>query len=162
MEESSTSSSIVSHIQVYSCLLESHLRLAKISHFSSSLLPCTVSQISSSLSCSDPSFFSPPPPRVHNSMLALRKVVKRFEYKPKDARGPLLEIMRVTLPLLLNMSLQLLGEDSSEAGQVKKRRFFFFFEKSRQHRQEKKLSHSQRVSQEAHVDFRTRLRVRCV
>ncbi|CAN0454723.1 unnamed protein product, partial [Hapterophycus canaliculatus] len=53
-------------------------------------------------------------------MLALRKVVKRYEYKPKDDRGPLLETMRVTMPLLLNMSLQLLGEDSSEAGQVLK------------------------------------------
>ncbi len=52
-------------------------------------------------------------------MLALRKVVKRYEYKPKEARGPLLEIMRVTLPLLLNMSLQLLGEGSDEAGQVR-------------------------------------------
>lgn len=64
----------------------------------------------------------PPPascyPSVHNAMLALRKVVKRFEYKPKEARGPLLEIMRVTLPLLLNMSNQLLAEDSNEAGQV--------------------------------------------
>lgn len=58
------------------------------------------------------------PLRVHNAMLALRKVVKRYEYKPKEARGPLLEIMRVTLPLLLNMSLQLLGEASNEAGQV--------------------------------------------
>lgn len=59
-----------------------------------------------------------PPQRVHNAMLALRKVVKRFEYKPKESRGPLHDIMKVTLPLLLNMSLQLLAEDSVEAGQV--------------------------------------------
>lgn len=51
-------------------------------------------------------------------MLALRKIVKRFEYKPKEARGPLLDIMRVTLPLLLNMATQLLAEDSTEAGEV--------------------------------------------
>ncbi|CAM9092964.1 unnamed protein product [Pylaiella littoralis] len=58
--------------------------------------------------------------RVHNAMLALRKIVKRFEYKPKEARGPLLDIMRVTLPLLLNMATQLLAEDSTEAGEVLK------------------------------------------
>lgn len=53
-------------------------------------------------------------------MLALRKVVKRFEYKPKEARGPLHEIMKVTLPLLHSMSMQLLAENSVEAGQVRK------------------------------------------
>lgn len=51
-------------------------------------------------------------------MLALRKIVKRFEFKPKDARGPLLAVMRITLPLLLAMSHQLIGDDSAEAGQV--------------------------------------------
>ncbi|CAN0037466.1 unnamed protein product, partial [Sphacelaria rigidula] len=56
--------------------------------------------------------------RVHNAMLALRKIVKRFEFKPKDARGPLLAVMRITLPLLLAMSHQLIGDDSAEAGQV--------------------------------------------
>lgn len=57
--------------------------------------------------------------RVHNVMLALRKVVKRFEFKPKDARGPLLAVMRVTLPILKPMSHQLIGDDSAEAGQVR-------------------------------------------
>lgn len=62
-------------------------------------------------------------------MLALRKIVKRFEFKPKDARGPLLTVMRVTLPLLLAMSHQLVGDDSAEAGQVNDgnvARFFVF------------------------------------
>lgn len=68
----------------------------------------------------------PPPQSVHNAMLALRKVVKRFEYKPKDARGPLHEIMNVTLPLLHTMSVQLLAEDSAEAGQVRRTRLFLF------------------------------------
>ncbi|CAM9437770.1 unnamed protein product, partial [Laminaria digitata] len=53
-------------------------------------------------------------------MLALRKVVKRYEYKPKDSRAPLLAVMRVTLPLLLAMCHQLVGDDSAEAGQVLK------------------------------------------
>lgn len=53
-------------------------------------------------------------------MLALRKIVKRFEFKPKEARGPLLTVMRVTLPLLLAMSHQLVGDNSVEAGQVLK------------------------------------------
>lgn len=57
--------------------------------------------------------------RVHNAMLALRKVVKRFEFKPKDARGPLLAVMRITMPLLNAMAYQLLNDDSLEAGQVK-------------------------------------------
>lgn len=56
--------------------------------------------------------------RVHNAMLGLRKLVKRYEYKAKEQRGPLLDVMRVTLPLLLSMSHQLVGDDSTEAGQV--------------------------------------------
>lgn len=70
----------------------------------------------------------PIPQSVHNAMLALRKVVKRFEYKPKDARGPLHDIMKVTLPLLHTMSMSLLAEDSVEAGQVRDTnptRFFY-------------------------------------
>lgn len=51
-------------------------------------------------------------------MLGLRKLVKRYEYKAKEQRGPLLDVMRVTLPLLLSMSHQLVGDDSTEAGQV--------------------------------------------
>lgn len=57
--------------------------------------------------------------RVHNAMLALRKIVKRFEFKPKTARGPLLAVMRVTMPLLKAMSHQLIGDESVEAGQVR-------------------------------------------
>ena len=49
--------------------------------------------------------------------------MKRYEYKPKDARAPLLAVMRVTLPLLLGMCHQLVGDDSAEAGQVRSNTF---------------------------------------
>jgi importin-7 len=47
---------------------------------------------------------------VHNALLALRKVTKRYEYKSKEQRGPLNEIVRTTFPLLLPLGQQLSGE----------------------------------------------------
>ncbi|KAL3944079.1 MAG: hypothetical protein SGBAC_001863 [Bacillariaceae sp.] len=45
--------------------------------------------------------------RVHNSLLALRKVCKRYEYKSKDQRGPLNEIVNQAFPLLLPLAQRL-------------------------------------------------------
>jgi hypothetical protein len=39
--------------------------------------------------------------RVHNALLALRKIVKRYEYKSKEQRGPLDDIVQKGFPLLL-------------------------------------------------------------
>lgn len=44
---------------------------------------------------------------VHNSLLALRKVCKRYEYKSKEQRGPLNDIVAAAFPLLLPLGQQL-------------------------------------------------------
>lgn len=45
--------------------------------------------------------------QVHNALLALRKVCKRYEYKSKDQRGPLNEIVNAAFPLLLPLGQEL-------------------------------------------------------
>jgi hypothetical protein len=45
--------------------------------------------------------------RVHNALLALRKVCKRYEYKSKEQRGPLNEIVTLSFPLLLPLAQKL-------------------------------------------------------
>jgi len=47
--------------------------------------------------------------RVHNALLALRKVCKRYEYKSREARGPLNEIVMNSFPLLLPLAQRLSG-----------------------------------------------------
>lgn len=58
--------------------------------------------------------------RVHNALLALRKVCKRYEYKSKDQRGPLNEIVDAAFPLLLPMGQKLVLEQSIEAAMMLK------------------------------------------
>ena len=57
------------------------------------------------------------PLRVHNALLALRKLCKRFEYKSKDQRGPLNDIVNQSFQLLLPLAqrLSLPTEHSLEA-----------------------------------------------
>lgn len=45
--------------------------------------------------------------RVHNALLAVRKVAKRYEYKSKEQRGPLNDIVAQAFPLLLPLGQQL-------------------------------------------------------
>lgn len=45
--------------------------------------------------------------RVHNALLALRKICKRYEYKSKDQRGPLNDIVSQSFPLLLPLAQRL-------------------------------------------------------
>jgi len=45
--------------------------------------------------------------RVHNALVALRKVCKRYEYKSKEQRGPLNEIVKQSFPLLLPLAQRL-------------------------------------------------------
>ncbi|KAL9179851.1 hypothetical protein ACHAXT_007821 [Thalassiosira profunda] len=47
--------------------------------------------------------------RVHNALLAMRKVCKRYEYKSREARGPLNEIVMQSFPLLLPLAQRLSG-----------------------------------------------------
>jgi hypothetical protein len=49
--------------------------------------------------------------RVHNALLALRKVCKRYEFKPRDQRGPLNQIVSASFPLLLPLAQQLSNEN---------------------------------------------------
>jgi len=60
--------------------------------------------------------------RVHNSLLALRKVCKRYEYKSKEQRGPLNEIVAQSFPLLLPLGqrLSVPEEHSLEAAMMLK------------------------------------------
>jgi len=48
---------------------------------------------------------------VHNALLALRKVCKRYEYKSKEQRGPLNQIVNASFPLLLLIAQQLSDEN---------------------------------------------------
>jgi hypothetical protein len=60
--------------------------------------------------------------RVHNALLALRKVCKRYEFKPREQRGPLNEIVGQSFPLLLPLAQRLCGpnENSVEAAMMLK------------------------------------------
>jgi hypothetical protein len=49
--------------------------------------------------------------KVHNGLLALRKVCKRYEYKSKEQRGPLNDIVQASFPLLLPLAQQLSAEN---------------------------------------------------
>jgi importin-7 len=51
--------------------------------------------------------------RVHNALLALRKVCKRYEYKSKEQRGPLNEIVAQAFPMLLSLAQRLSSPDEN-------------------------------------------------
>ncbi|KAG5179075.1 armadillo-type protein [Tribonema minus] len=56
--------------------------------------------------------------RVRNSLLAVRKVVKRYEYRAADQRQPLHEIIIATFPLLQRMFASLLPNPSDDASAI--------------------------------------------
>lgn len=60
--------------------------------------------------------------RVHNALLALRKVCKRYEFKPREQRGPLNDIVAQSFPLLLPLAQRLCdpSENSVEAAMMLK------------------------------------------
>jgi len=47
--------------------------------------------------------------QVNNALIALRTLAKRYEYKKRDSRGPLDEIVKKTFPLLLSLIQNLLS-----------------------------------------------------
>lgn len=57
---------------------------------------------------------------MYNSLLALRKVAKRYEYKSKDERKPLNDIVQITFPYLQNLMTHVISHNSIEAAQVMK------------------------------------------
>lgn len=60
------------------------------------------------------------PLRVHNALVALRKVCKRYEYKSREQRGPLNEIVSQSFPLLLPLAQELLQDNHLEAAMMLK------------------------------------------
>jgi importin-7 len=56
--------------------------------------------------------------KMYNSLLALRKLAKRYEYKPKDGRKPLDDIIQVSFPYLQQLMQFLASHHSLEAAQV--------------------------------------------
>ena len=60
--------------------------------------------------------------RVHNALLSLRKICKRYEFKPREHRGPLNEIVAQAFPLLLPLAQRLCNpnEQSVEAAMMLK------------------------------------------
>lgn len=61
---------------------------------------------------------SPEVLRVYNALLALRKLVKRYEYKDRDARQPLHDILQLLFPYLQELMKHILTLNSLEAAQV--------------------------------------------
>ena len=56
--------------------------------------------------------------KVYNSLVALRKLVKRYEYKAKEERGTMDHIIQTAFPHLQNMMSNLVALNSIEAAQV--------------------------------------------
>jgi len=67
--------------------------------------------------------------RVHNALLAMRKICKRYEYKSKELRGPLNDIVVQAFPMLLPLAqrLTLPDEHSLEAALMLKQIFKIFW-----------------------------------
>ena len=66
---------------------------------------------------------------VHNALLALRKVCKRYEYKSREQRGPLNEIVMQSFPIILPLAQRLSGpnEHSLEAAMMLKQTLKIFW-----------------------------------
>ena len=58
--------------------------------------------------------------KIYNSLYALRKIIKRYEFKQNEARQPLEELMRMWFPYLQNLMHRLVSENSLEAAEVMK------------------------------------------
>jgi hypothetical protein len=56
--------------------------------------------------------------RIYNSLVGLRKVIKRYEFKPTEKRGPLNMIVDTLFPLLLQVFKVLLGHNNLEAAHI--------------------------------------------
>ncbi len=67
--------------------------------------------------------------RVHNVMLIIRRVMKRYEYKPKESRQPLEDIVSAVFPLIHPLLSNLIssGGDSPDAGNMIKQTLKIFW-----------------------------------
>jgi hypothetical protein len=58
--------------------------------------------------------------KVYNALIAVRKLVQRYEYKPGDSRKPLNDILQSSFPYLQSMMSNLITFNTIEAAQVMK------------------------------------------
>jgi hypothetical protein len=58
------------------------------------------------------------PLKIFNALSAVRKVIKRYEFKQKEQRGPLDDIVQAAFPLLQQLLPQLIDNNSIEAAKV--------------------------------------------
>jgi hypothetical protein len=64
---------------------------------------------------------------MYNSLLALRKLVKRYEYKPKEQRHALHDIIQNTFPLIQQLMSSIILSNVIEAAQVMRMCFKIFW-----------------------------------
>ena len=57
---------------------------------------------------------------VYNSIYTLRKLIKRYEYKPKDKRGDLNEIIKLSFPIVERLLINLKDMNTLDAAMVMK------------------------------------------
>ncbi|KAM3567769.1 hypothetical protein VYU27_010091, partial [Nannochloropsis oceanica] len=62
----------------------------------------------------------PSPLLMHNALLALRKLAKKYEYKPQDRRRPFNKIITATFPSLYSLFKSILDNDSLESAEIQK------------------------------------------
>lgn len=65
--------------------------------------------------------------RIYNALLALRKLAKRYEYKPKNEREPFNHMLQISLPVLQQLMTQIITHNSIEAAQVMRLCFKVFW-----------------------------------
>lgn len=65
--------------------------------------------------------------KIFNALTAMRKLLKRFEYKMKEERGPLDATLQVTFPVLQQLMTNILHNNSLEAAQVMRLCLKIFF-----------------------------------
>eukprot|EP01041_Mallomonas_annulata_P011336 gene11336-23725_t len=56
--------------------------------------------------------------KMYNSLIALRKIVKRYEYKSNEKRQPLNDMVEISFPILQNLLTHIVDNNSIEAAQV--------------------------------------------
>ena len=65
--------------------------------------------------------------RIYNALLGLRKVVKRYEYKPREERQILNEILRISFPVLQQLMSRIIELNQIEAAEIMRVCFKIFW-----------------------------------
>ncbi|GMH72752.1 hypothetical protein TrST_g12124 [Triparma strigata] len=98
-----------------------HMSISEYPHSWPELLPSLLNNIRVGGSNGDAT-------RVYGSLYALRKLCKRFEYKPTpEGRAPLVQIVKEGFPLLREMLGTLLHQDGEDVGMIVKQTIKVFW-----------------------------------